>query len=805
MNATRIFTISLLLCSSIFLLPGAGIAQSLSGKVTDEQAKPLPFATIKFGGTKSGIVTDLNGDFRIDNAAYPFIEVSYLGYLPVKITLPAASPVAISLQPQTGNLTEVVVKPPYDKIKRILNNAINNRDKHNPDKYDWYRCHVYYKMIADVLPPGPQTGLDTNQDVKEMKAMNERQHMLMSETYSIRTWKQPQKLQEDVVASKFSGFKKSFFTSLVTDILPFHAYNDYIKLNGRDYHNPVSRGFFQRFDFNLSDELMQGADTVWIISFKPRKDDGELKGSVYINSDGYAIAHLIANTIDTQLKRTTRIEQQYTKKQGKWFPEQLNYIINWEQKSDSIPFTIYMKGTSLIDSTEFTEDLKFHFDKNHTVRLQEHADELDNNAWQTIRPTALDSKEQRTYEFMDSSGQAINFDKYMDYAKKIVDGKFPVSVFDINLDRIYRFNKFEKTRWGLGVQTNEKLVKWLSVGGWAGYGVRDAKWKYGGLAEVYLDKYKEFRVKLAYDNDLRDPGRVTINKDLDKTYLRNYLLNRVDKLECYSASIKKRFGYLSAELTGRLEKFTPQYAYAFLYESNTYNEFVAKEAGINLRYAFAERTTPAFGKYYNTGTKYPILYARVNSGIIESGTWQANYTQAVAAVAWQKHLNRLGNERFLVMAGKSWSNKPLPLSKLFAGNGFLVDNLPVYAFGGLQTMYPYDYYTDQFVSFYFRHDFDFRLYRLAITKHALSSIPKPALAYNVLWGTLAHPEAQQLVAFSIPEKGYHEIGALLNSILRFNYANIYYITINGGYFYHLTETFDAEKNGKFVIGLGLEF
>ena len=145
---------------------------------------------------------------------------------------------------------------------------------------------------------------DTGKDGREIKDFLDKQHLLMSETYSIRTWKAPQHLQEDVIGSRFSGLKKSVFTSLVTGIVPFHAYNDYLTLNGKDYHNPVSRGFEQYYKFNLNDEIIQGDDTVWVLSFMPRgQRSNQMTGKVYINSNGYAISQIIARANDTKIGR----------------------------------------------------------------------------------------------------------------------------------------------------------------------------------------------------------------------------------------------------------------------------------------------------------------------------------------------------------------------------------------------------------------------------------------------------------------------------------------------------------------------
>lgn len=791
------------------MLAGTALAQQgLSGLVIDAATKQvLPFATVKLGNTGRGTVTNLDGKFDINNTAgADYLEISYLGYQPKKIPLPLhEKETTIGLIPATGTLNEVVIKPPYEKMRRILNSAIANRDRNNPEKYDWYQCRMYYKMIADVTVPDSVLEKDTTADAREFKAMMDSQHLLMSETYSTRTWKKPQHLQEEVTGSRLSGFKKSMFTNMATDMLPFHAYSDYIRLNGKDYHNPVSKGFFQHYDFNLDDEIMQGADTLWILSFRPQKGYDELRGRVYINSGGYAIAYLLASAYDKQLNRSIRIEQQYKKTAGKWFPEELNYILRYQLKSDKDVYDILMKGNTSIDSVSYNEDKHFRFDKVHTIKLEPDADELSNAQWDALRPVALDRKEQRTYVYMDSLITAAHIDKYLHYISKLPEGKVPVGPVDLDLGRIYSYNKYEKSRLGLGLQTNEKVLKWGSVGGWFGYGFGDKAWKYGGFAEVYFDPYKEFTFRFFYNNDLRDPGRIDLNHDLDRNYLRMYLMSRVDKVETDGGILKKRFGYWTGEFAAYREKITPLYPYAFHTDGTDYTNFTAREGSVKLRYAYAERSAPAFGHYYRTGTKYPICYLRFTAGLLDYGAQQSRYLQAIGAVMYHKHINRIGFEHILAEGGISRSDKPLPLSKMFAGNGYRYGkDLSIYAFGGLLTMYPYDYYSDAFVSLIWRHDFDWRLFKADINSAGLGFDPYISLGYNMLYGTMQHPEVHKYVPFSVPNTVYNETGLMLNDILRYRYLNLYYLTFNIGYFYHWTPVFDAAKNGRFVFGIGVE-
>lgn len=800
----------------LLVTPFCVLAQKIMvAHVKDAQTKQtVPFATIRFGNSGRGIVTSVDGTFELPaDSKTGSIEVSSLGYESQTIDLPLHRS-DIFLKPHGNSLNEVVVKPPYEKMRRILNKAIANKNDNNPDKYDWYRCHVYHKMLLDIGYPDSVMS-DTAARNKKKQDFIKNQHLGLLETYSIRTWKSPQKLQEDVLATRISGLQKAMFTSMATDVLPFHAYTDYLTLNAKDYHNPVSRGYEQYYKFNLADELIQGTDTVWILSFVPKgHNKNELKGKVYINSDGYAISQLVAAANDTMLNLRVRIEQQYgqvpvTGDKKRWFPKSMNYIIEWKQQSKENT-TIIMKGNSLIDSVTWEEDKHFRFDKTHTVRLAHNADERNEKLLDSLRPKQLDKKEARTYKVIDSLGSMVHADRYMSYMSRLPEGKIPAGIFDIDLMRLFSYNNYENVRLGAGLQTNEKLVKWLSLGGWAGYGFGDTHWKYGLFAEVYADKYKDFTIKAGYTDDINDPGHIHLNRDLDKNYLRSYLLNRVDNTKTYSVAVKKKVGYWSWELNAQQQEIIPKYAYALRNENADYTTFTAREASVGFRYAYAERTAPFFGYYYSLGSKYPIWYGKLTTGTLESGSMQTKYSQAVAAVSWHKHINRLGFEHLLVQGGKSWSDHTLPLSKLFAGNGFRYDTRnggpSLYSFGGIMTMYPFGYYTDQFVSMVFRHDLDWKLYKLESRQSKASSAPNICLQYNVLYGTLANRAAQQYLDFSVPDDSYQEAGLLLNNLLRLRYANLYYLCMNAGYFYHLTPyEFDHKKNGRFVIGASIEF
>ena len=797
MRSVHFFLLLLAFCQ----VPAA--AQELPILIKDASTKaPIPFAAIRLGATGQGVIADLYGKAVLPGTLPDgFIEITALGYEARKLTgMP--DPV-IFLKAKKESLAEVVVRPDDDKIRRIINTTVSRRDRHNPEHYDWYRCHVYYKMVADAYPRDKGFTSDTSKDAEALAAFLQNQHLLLSETYSIRSWKRPQKLQEEVIGSRFSGFKKSMITGLVTDVLPFHAYTDYVALNGKDYRNPVSRGSGQWYSFNLRDELLQGSDTVWIISFFPKRSaSGGLRGTVYIHSADYAIANFIGSHVDTVLGNSVRVEQQYGEVAGKWFPRELNYVFHLMQKERKDGIGITLQGSSRIDSVSFVEEPRYRFDKLHTVKLRPAADQLSDESWNALRPASLDAREARTYVFMDSLMESVRADRFLPYLSKLVEAKLPIGPMDINLERLYANNRYEGSRLGLGMQTNEKVFEHLSLGAWAGYGTRDVAWKYGGFAEIYLDPYKESTIRIAYEHDLRDPGRVRLHRELDRNYLRNYLISRADLYDAFSLTLRKRLGYFQTELSLLREEVVPQYNYAWLYEGASAGVYSTNELSLGIRYAFAERSAPLFGRYLSTGSKYPIVYAKVTQGQMDIGGRQISYTQGLAAIAWQKHIARIGTERWLVEGGKSISTVPLPLGKLFAGAGLRNDSYHLFLFGGLQTIYPYTYFSDAFLSWSWRHDFDWKLYDVHLGSQ-FSSAPGLALVYNGLWGDMEHSGVHNQVAFSIPRSGYHEGGVLVQNMLRLQYMQLYYIGLTLGYFYPINMGDIKPDAGTYVIGASI--
>lgn len=86
------------------------LAQKLTAKVIDENNEPLLGATVYFDGTTRGVITNLDGVFKIDvpdNLAKPLLVISYLGYQTIYETDINNLKNEYQLEPQKNNLETV--------------------------------------------------------------------------------------------------------------------------------------------------------------------------------------------------------------------------------------------------------------------------------------------------------------------------------------------------------------------------------------------------------------------------------------------------------------------------------------------------------------------------------------------------------------------------------------------------------------------------------------------------------------------------------------------------------------------------
>ena len=92
------------------LFPLGALAQgTITGTVNDEAGEPIIGASVKVQGTKTGAVTDFNGNFSVQADANATLIISYIGYTSATVKVNGRNNIVVSLQEDAQTLSDVVV------------------------------------------------------------------------------------------------------------------------------------------------------------------------------------------------------------------------------------------------------------------------------------------------------------------------------------------------------------------------------------------------------------------------------------------------------------------------------------------------------------------------------------------------------------------------------------------------------------------------------------------------------------------------------------------------------------------------
>jgi len=152
-----------------------------------------------------------------------------------------------------------------------------------------------------------------------------------------------------------------------------------------------------------------------------------------------------------------------------------------------------------------------------------------------------------------------------------------------------------------------------------------------------------------------------------------------------------------------------------------------------------------------------------------------DYNKVEARIEQSIYFRNLGESKIRIEAG--YIDSPLPYGLLFTGDGSYIRNFSVLIKNSFQTVEPYEFLSDQYVSLHYSHNFGSLLLQIGNWK------PSITLHQNIGWGSLSHPEYHQGIEFSTREKGLYETGLQLDNLIRFKYLSLSYIGFGAGAFY----------------------
>ncbi len=806
----RILLLFLACCFSII----TKAQYTLEGTILGEGKESLAFVNILIDEGE-GVFSDIDGRFTI-NSKEPIevLQISFVGYETISYNVATAdydSPLVFQMKLMAFALQEAVVIAGENPAHRIIRKVVENRDQNNPDKLQSYTCQTYNKVVFDWLPnraaieayEAPKGALKKLRqkrldNIKRFATGAEDFHLFIMESVSNRSFLYPEHNKEEVIYNRVSGFNDPSFVALANDVQPFSFYQDHLTIIDKTFLNPISPNSTKQYFFNIQDTLYQDRDTVFIISYEPKKGKNfeGLKGLLYINTNKYAIQNVVAEPYDKS-NINMKIEQQYAFAHDQhWFPQQLNFELEAARYPDKFLGT-KVAGKSYISNIVLNPELNKKDFSSDAYTISEDANSRNDSLLLTHRLAPLTPKELLTYEVVDSLGIRKNFDTKLKLSETLITGHFPIGMIDLALYRLLELNDYEEFRTGLGLYTNDKLSKYLTTGGYVSYGFGDKAWKYGGEFSIHSPDRIKWQLQLLYKNDVREPGLaefITYNSIVG----RQFFANRMDAIEEISvAAMGQVWEYTHARLRLSQQKIQPNYAYAFSVVDADSEQYQFTEGSINLRFAYGEQFVQVLGSTLSEGTKYPIVQVGYTRGFKEVLGGEYNYQKWIASIEDSFLTRALGETSFLIEA--ALVDKSLPFPKLYTVSGLGRDFEVLIINNVFQTMDSYEFLSDRFVHFFVKHDFGTRLFKSKKFR------PDISIHQNIGFGSLRNPLMHQELAFKTMEKGYYEAGIVLDNIIRLNYLNIAYVGIGFGTFYRYGPYQFSTTKDNFAFRMNLDF
>ncbi|NPA35829.1 MAG: carboxypeptidase-like regulatory domain-containing protein [Chlorobi bacterium] len=734
-------------------------AQVYTGKVIDAVTKkPVPFTNISFGNGKTGTVTDIDGEFRtsVKMMTNPVI-FSCVGYETKRtdiVTLFESN--VIMLKPVMIELNSVDVYPGKNPAVGVMKNVIEHLDKHNPDLITDYSCIIYHKLsfTADI----PEQVLNRPENVG-IKSFLMQSDLMLMESVSEKKHLRPDKTSERLISGKVSGVKDPALSYLPAQLQPFTFYRKYIRLLNSEYLNPVSEQGLRFYTFILTDTLVNSmGDTILYVKFLPKKDRNfnGLKGALHIYKPSWALQTVSAESNEPSGKSRLKIRQNYRLvNDSVWFPFQLesNLILNnFKMGNGTSPFPVVASGKSYVTAVNLNPDVSVRDFNNVTFRndLYKH----DAPPVDVFRYEPLTHKDSVTYMMLDSIGNVMKLDRFIEMQKAVVKGEIPWGVIDIDYRKIFDYNGFEGFKLGLGLWTNKRMSGLFSVGGYYQYGFKSEKSNFGAGFNITPGTDPDLKLSFLYKDDVYATGTYRLldgYRFRSPESFRRFLFETMDYTKEFDVSLRFRWvEYIKTSIGFRYASITPQKEYRFMMTPDTVPAFDTKELVVKLKWANKETfaDTP-FGRVSN-GTSWPVVWLNFTYGDGSNDSESFNYVRCEAQIHKKFKLNPSNITTLRLTAGAISGDLPYTLLYSAFGSYKTVGLEIPYA---LATMRLNEFAADRFAIFNFKH-------KILLLQNRPGAF-KPEIILDTNAAVSDGPEG--LYTFS---KGYYESGIFFNNLFR---------------------------------------
>ncbi|MGX5818425.1 DUF5686 family protein [Chitinophaga lutea] len=710
----------------------------IRGIVKDAHTQELiPFATLQFVGTNTGMVTDAEGAYLFELSSIPSdsLLVRVMGYqrtvLFVDKTLREQT-LDFEISRGDMSLKTYEVKANVNFALLLLRQIVRRKPFNNYDRLESYTYEVYNKLELDIKNLNT-VKLSKNRFtkpfsfiLKNIDSTTEHQPFLpvfltesLSDYYYQRS---PRKTKEVIKASRTSGLDNESVTKFLGGMYQnINVYDNFIPVFDKSFVSPINNSGAMYYNYRIADTQYINNHRYIKLNFEPRrKGENVFIGEMWVQDSTYAIQKMsmsVPGEANINFVRKISLVQEFRpmKDSSGWFLAKDKFIVDFWTPSPKPTKTIEFIGrkTTSYENVVFNDTAATNIftEKRYpqNIVVTDSARNRPDSFWQGNRHETLSHNEQAIYKMVDTLQKMPLFQKYSNTVRFLATGYKPFGMLEWGpYWYLFSQNRLEGFRVRLDLGTTPKFNKDLYLNGYLAYGFGDDRFKGKFSALWLLKRHPRMYVYGSFVRDLDNGANYYDEVGTDNIF--SLAIRKPNIPQKFMLIDEKRGEFFKEYYSGFSHHFSVSHKQFlpfpplptgsfFPHNGEGLDPLTNMEVAVRLRYAFREEFLE--GNYYrfSLGSKYPIVEIKYALGL--QGVLKSNYSyhKASATVSDYVKLAPFGHLYYNFFAGKIFGSPlPYPLLEIHPGNEIYYYNK--YAFN---MMNRYEFISDQYAGFNLEH------------------------------------------------------------------------------------------------------
>ncbi|RAJ03957.1 carboxypeptidase-like protein [Chitinophaga skermanii] len=730
---TRIIALIFCIASSISL----HAQYKVRGTVKDAHTQELiPFATLQFVGTNTGMVTNAEGSFLFELNYIPSdsLLVRVMGYQRTVLFVDKSlkeQTLDFEISRSDVSLKQFEVKANVNFALLLLRQIIKHKPENNYNKLESYKYELYNKLELDLK--NLNTGkLSKNRFtkpfafiLKNIDSTSENKPFLpvfLTETISDYYYQRsPRKTKELIKASRTSGLDNESVIKFLGGMYQnINVYDNYIPVFDKSFVSPISNNGAVFYNYRITDTQYIDKSRFIKLNFEPkRRGENVFVGEVWVQDSTFAVQKMtmaVPNEANINFVRKISLVQEFKQlpnDSSTWFLSKDKFIVDFWTPSPKPTKTIDFIGRKTTTYENITVNdtaaTNIFGDKRYpqNITLLQGARNLDENAWSAMRHEELSKNEVGIYKMVDTLQKMPLFQKYSNTIRFLATGYKPLGPIEWGpYWYLFSQNRLEGFRARIDLGTTPQFHKDLYLNGYLAYGFTDQRFK-GKLSALYLlNRHPRMYLYGSYVKDLDNGASYYDEVGTDNIF--TLAIRKGGVPQKFMMVEEKRFEFFKeyysgfshhVALTNKIYRpFAPLPGVLNYPTDGSTDPLNNTDVTIKLRFAYQEEFLE--GNYYriSMGSRYPIVelkYSKGFKGILNSSY---DYNKLAFTVSDDVKIAPFGSIYYNVFGGKVFGTLPYMLLEVHPGNEIYYYNK--YAFN---MMNRFEFISDQYAGINFEH------------------------------------------------------------------------------------------------------